>query len=159
VTNTIENGLVMWRAKRSRGPDVEMIVPLLVTVAVESKNTPGDALRDFSQVISYKGSEKYDAVMLRIEEPIEMEDERVKPLLGLARMCGIGVIAGGDRYSPLVGSEKVLLEALLHLTSDPAEVLRRMGWAAQILSMPPDRLLIFRKYLRAGDREQRCQGP
>ena len=149
MSNTVESCQLIWRAKKSKGPDVEMIVHLPVAVAVESKNTLGDALGDFDQVISYKRSRKYDATILRIERCIEKEGEKLEQLLKLASTHGVGVVVGGHRYSPLMGGERVLLQAPLHLTSDPVEVLRRSGSATQILRMPLDKLLIFRRYFKA----------
>jgi hypothetical protein len=136
---------ILWRARGSWGPDVEMVLPLSVTVAVEAKNTVGDALGDLDQLIGYARNRVYDATILRILHPRGREDD-LKKLLGAVRGYGIGVVVGGDAYSPLMGTERVLLRACLRLTSEPAEVIREMGLAARALEMPLSMLIEMRKF-------------
>jgi len=124
---------------------VEMVLPLPVTVAVEAKNTVGDALGDLDQLIGYARKEIYDAMILRILHPGGREDDLEK-LLRSVRGYGIGVVAGGDAYSPLMGNERVLLKACLRLTSEPAEVIRGMGLVARALDMPLSMLIEMRKF-------------
>jgi hypothetical protein len=141
----VERCRILWRARGSWGPDVEMVLPLPVTVAVEAKNTVGDALGDLDQLIGYARKEIYDATILRILHPGGREDD-LKKLLGVAREYGIGVVVGGDAYSPLMGAEEVLLRACLRLTSKPAEVVRGMGVAARALEVPLSMLIEMRKF-------------
>ena len=141
----VEREQILWRARGSWGPDVEMVLPLPVTVAVEAKNTVGDALGDLDQLIGYARKEIYDATILRILHPGGREDDLEK-LLRSVRGYGIGVVAGGDAYSPLMGNERVLLKACLRLTSEPAEVIRGMGLVARALDMPLSMLIEMRKF-------------
>jgi hypothetical protein len=141
----VERQRILWRARGSWGPDVEMVLPLPVTVAVEAKNTVGDALGDLDQLIGYARNRAYDAMILRILHPGGREDDLEK-LLRAVRGYGIGVVAGGDAYSPLMGNERVLLKACLRLTSEPAEVNRGMGLAARALEMPLSMLIEMRKF-------------
>jgi hypothetical protein len=141
----VERQRILWRARGSWGPDVEMVLPLPVTVAVEAKNTVGDALGDLDQLIGYARKEIYDAMILRILHPGGREDDLEK-LLRSVRGYGIGVVAGGDAYSPLMGNERVLLKACLRLTSEPAEVIRGMGLVARALDMPLSMLIEMRKF-------------
>jgi hypothetical protein len=71
VSILVEPFQILWRVKKSWGPDVEMILPLPIAVAVESKNTFGQALEDFDQIIGYRTAKRYDAVILRVEKRVE----------------------------------------------------------------------------------------
>jgi hypothetical protein len=133
----------------SWGPDVEMIVPLPVVLAVESKNTFGDALEDFNQIVGYRIAKKYDAIILRIEKRIKGDEEEHKLVLEKSSKLGIGVVLGGYSYSPLMGTEKVLARASLDFTSNFSEVVKDMGHAVQILKIPLDRLFVFREFFEA----------
>jgi len=144
----VESFQILWRAKKSRGPDVEMILPLPIAVAVESKNTFGQALGDFDQIIGYRTAKKYDAVILRVERWVERDREELELVLEQAGKLGIGVVVNGYSYSPLMGTEKVLARACLDLASDPGELIREMQPAPQILRMPLDRLLVFREFFK-----------
>jgi hypothetical protein len=141
----VERLRILWRAKESRGPDVEMVLPLPITVAVEAKNTVGDVLGDLDQLIGYARNESYDATILRVLRLGGREDD-LKKLLGAVREYGIGVVVGGDAYSPLMGTERVLLRACLRLTSEPAEVIKGMGLAARAIDMPSSMLIEMRKF-------------
>jgi len=149
----VESSRILWRANKSWGPDVEMILPLPITVAVESKNTFSQALEDFDQIIGYRTNKKYDAVILRIEKRVERDRDELELVLEQAGKLGIGVVVNGYSYSPLMGSEEVLAQACLDLASDPNEVIRRMQHASQILKIPLDRLFVFRKFFEARSRE------
>ncbi|MCC6014673.1 MAG: hypothetical protein LM564_03095, partial [Desulfurococcaceae archaeon] len=94
----------MWRSKRSWGPDVEMMVLLPVAVAVESKHTVADAYEKLGQLINYSLSDMYDAVVLRLEEAPRSSEE-LKKLADVVGEYGIGVVVGGEPYSPLSGAE------------------------------------------------------
>jgi hypothetical protein len=129
-----------------------MVLPLPITVAVEAKNTVGDALGDLDQLIGYARNEIYDATILRILYPGGREDD-LKELLGEARRYGIGVVVRGDPYSPLMGTEEMLLKACLRLTSEPAEVVKRMGLAMRAIDMPLSILTEMRKFFEVCCRE------
>jgi hypothetical protein len=148
VSALVEPFQILWRAKKSWGPDVEMILPLPIVVAVESKNTFGQALEDFDQIIGYRTAKKYDAVILRVERRVERDREELELVLEQASKLGIGVVVNGYSYSPLMGAEKVLARACLDLASDPGELIREMQPASQILRMPLDRLLVFREFFK-----------
>jgi hypothetical protein len=143
VSNHIE---IIWRSKKSRGPDVEMILPLPFTVAIESKNTVAEALDDFGQIIRYIESKKYDSVIIKILEFNDRQDdsEKYKTLQELADRFKVGILIGEDPYAPLMGNEKVLKKSGLSLYSDPAELLKSMG--SQVLKryVPLDNLISFR---------------
>jgi hypothetical protein len=146
MSNLIEKAQILWRKKESRGPDVELILPLPVAVAVETKNTFGQALEDLDQIIGYQATKKYDAVVLRVERLIEEEKNPLKLVLDQATKLGIGVVVGGYSYSPLMGTEKVLARAHLDLISDPGKLAKEMGRALQKLELSLDKLLSFRKF-------------
>lgn len=141
----VERQQILWRARESWGPDVEIVLPLPITVAVEAKNTIGDALEDLDQLISYARNKSYDAIILRVLH-LGGKEDYLKKLLGAVRGHGIGVVVGGDAYSPLMGAEEAILRACLRLTSEPAEVVRRMGLAARALEMPLSMLINLRKF-------------
>jgi len=150
---SVEPSQILWRVNKSRGPDVEMILPLPIAVAVESKNTFGQVLEDFDQIIGYRAAKKYDAVILRVEKRVEGDREELKLVLEQAGKLGIGVVVNGYSYSPLMGTEKVLARAHLDLASDPSEVVRRMQSASQILKMPLDKLFAFREFFEVRSHE------
>jgi|GEM_PF-2121611 hypothetical protein len=149
----VESSQILWRAKKSWGPDVEMILPLPIAVAVESKNNFGQALEDFDQIIGYRMAKKYDAVILRVEKRVEGDRDKLKLVLEQAGRLGIGVVVNGNSYSPLMGTERVLARACLDLASDPSELIRGMQSASQILKMPLDRLFVFREFFEVRSRE------
>jgi len=149
----VESSQILWRVNKSWGPDVEMILPLPIAVAVESKNTFGQALEDFDQIIGYRAAKKYDAVILRVEKRVEGDRNELELILEQAGKLGIGVVVNGYSYSPLMGTEKVLTRACLDLASDPSEVVRRMQHASQILKMPLDRLFVFREFFEVRPHE------
>jgi hypothetical protein len=153
MSTLVEQVQILWRAKKSWGPDVEMIVPLPVVVAVESKNTFRKALEDFDQIIGYRTAKEYDAVILRVEKRIEGDEEDLELVLERANKLGIGVVAGGYPYSPLMGTEKVFARAYLDLTSNPGELVRDMGLALQTLKTPLNKLFVFREFFRVSSRE------
>jgi len=136
---------IVWRSKRSWGPDVEMVLLLPVAVAVESKRTAADAFSSVGQIVSYSQSGRYDALILRLEEA-PRESEELGGLLDVLSKYGVGIVVGGEAYSPLSGTEEILQKALLSLSSDPLELLKDMGFSAQSLSASLDALLSFRKY-------------
>ena len=147
MSNSIEMYKMMWRSKGSRGPDVEMILPLPITVAIESKNTIAEALEDFDQIIRY--STKYDAIFIRLLKYNTRQDvkEKYKILQSLADRYRIGILIGEDPYSPLMGSEEVLKRSRLSLNSDPAELLKSMGSRALIRAVLLDKLVSFRRLI------------
>jgi hypothetical protein len=149
----VESSQILWRVNKSWGPDVEMILPLPIAVAVESKNTFGQALEDFDQIIGYRAAKRYDAVILRVEKRVEGDRDELELVLEQAGKLGIGVVVNGYSYSPLMGTEKVLARACLDLASDPSEVIRRMQHASQILKMPLDRLFVFREFFEVRPHE------
>jgi len=153
LSNLVEKTQILWRKKESAGPDVELILPLPIAVAVESKNTFGQALKDFAQIIGYQATKKYDAVILRVERLREEERNSLKLVLDQATKLGIGVVVGGYSYSPLMGSEKVLARAHLDLTSDPGKLAKDMGRALQKLELSLDKLLSFRKFFEVSSCE------
>jgi len=153
VSILVESSQILWRVNKSWGPDVEMILPLPIAVAVESKNTFGQALEDFDQIIGYRAAKKYDAVILRVEKRVEGDRDELELVLEQAGKLGIGVVVNGYSYSPLMGTEKVLARACLDLASDPSELIRRMQPASQILKMPLDRLFVFREFFEARSHE------
>jgi len=138
MSKLVEQNRIVWRSKKARGPDVEMVFFMPVSIAIESKHTVADALDKASQVIGYVQSKRYDAVFLRLENPPEKENRDLKSLKDIIGKYGIGIIIGGDPYSPLTGSEKVLQKASLNLCSNPSELLRDMSFSSQILSMPKE---------------------
>jgi hypothetical protein len=144
--NIVESCQIVWRSKKTRGPDVEMALPLPITVAIESKRTVADAYDKIGQLIDYVLSERYDAVFLRLEKPPRQGDENFRKLENAVSDYGIGILVGESPYSPLTESQSVLRKASLHLCSDPLELIRGMGLSAQSLKMPFDRILSFRKY-------------
>jgi hypothetical protein len=142
----VESTQILWRAKKSWGPDVEMFLPLPIAVAVESKNTFAQALEDFDQIIGYRMDKKYNAVILRVEKRVEGDRDELELVLEQAGKLGIGVVVNGYSYSPLMGNEEVLARARLELASDPRELIKGMQPALQILKMPLDRLFVFREF-------------
>lgn len=148
MTIDVKNRQIIWRAKESQGPDVEQILLLPVTLAIESKNTAGDAIGDSEQIISYIESKQYDAVFLRIIKYSEQREKEIDDLLNFVERYGIGLIEGGDSYSPLMWAERVLRKASLHLNSDPIKLARKMGANAQTMSLPLNKLCEFRKYFK-----------
>ena len=147
-----EFGRIVWRSKRSWGPDVEMLLLLPVAVAVESKRTVADALSKVGQLISYSQSERYDALILRLEEAPK-EDEELGTLVDVLGKYGIGIVVGGEPYSPLTGAEEILQRASLNLRSNPLELLEDMGLSAQSLAISLNTLLPFRRYFTVSYRE------
>jgi len=147
MSNNMETYKMMWRSKESRGPDVEMILPLPITVAIESKNTIAEALEDFDQIIRYSESDKYDAIFIRLLKYNTRQDvkEKYKILQSLADRYKVGILIGEDPYSPLMGSEEVLKRSRLSLNSDPAELLKSMGSRALIRAVLLDKLVSFRR--------------
>jgi hypothetical protein len=150
MSNYIEMYRMIWRSKESRGPDVEMVLPLPVTVAIESKNTIAEALEDFGQIIRYSESNKYDAVFIRLLKYNNRQDikEKYKILQSLAGRYRVGILIGEDPYSPLMGNEEVLERSFLSLNSDPAELLKSMGSRALIRTVPLDKLVSFRRLFK-----------
>lgn len=144
VSNHIE---MIWRPKKSRGPDVEMILHLPVTVAIESKNTVAEALDDFGQIIRYIESKKYDSVFIKILEDSDRQDdsEKYETLLRQADKHNVGILIGEDPYAPLMGNEKVLKRSRLSLNSNPAELLKSMGSNVLKRDVSFDKLVSFRR--------------
>lgn len=137
---------IVWRGKRARGPDVEMVFPLPIAVAIESKHTVADAYDKVGQVIDYALSGKYDAIFLRLEVPPEEGDEDFERLKSVIGTYGIGVVVGESPYSPLTESQMILQKASLCLRSNPSELIRDMGLSAQSLKASFDQLSLLRKY-------------
>ncbi len=125
-----------------------MILPLPITVAVESKNTVTDALDDFDQIIRYIESKNYDSVLIKILKYSNKQDdsEKFKTLQELADRFKVGILIGEDPYAPLMGNEKVLKRSGLSLYSDPAELLKSMGSQVLKREMSLDRLVLFRRF-------------
>jgi hypothetical protein len=144
MSNLVE---MRWRAKKSRGPDVEMVLLLPVTVAIESKNTAAEALEDFDQIISYSESNKYDAVFIKLLKYNNRQNdkEKYKTLQTLAGNYKVGILIGEDPYAPLMGNEEVLKRSRLSLNSDPAELLKSMGSQVLKRAVPLDKLVSFRR--------------
>jgi hypothetical protein len=145
---------IVWRTKKARGPDVEMVCFLPITVAIEVKHTVADAIDKVSQIINYALNEKYDAVFLHMEEASMGKNEDFSLLESIISKYGIGIIVGGALYHPLTGSQKILRKASLNLRSNPLDLLRDMGLSAQSLSAPADVLLSLRKYFKVNDHER-----
>jgi len=129
-----------------------MLLLLPVAVAVESKRTVADALSKVGQLISYSQSERYDALILRLEEAPK-EDEELGTLVDVLGKYGIGIVVGGEPYSPLTGAEEILQRASLNLRSNPLELLEDMGLSAQSLAISLNTLLPFRRYFTVSYRE------
>ena len=119
MTKAIKYVRMMWRKRGSHGPDVEMILYIPVTIAVESKPTADVALREIGQVIKYARSGVYDAVLLRLEGSERSCNAELRDLIEVAKQHGIGVVLGGEAYAPLIGIEQVLVGARLGLHGDP----------------------------------------
>jgi len=122
-----------------------MVLLLPVAVAVESKRTVADAFSKVGQIIGYSQSGRYDALILRLEEAPGGSEE-LGGLSDVLSKYGVGIVVGGEAYSPLSGTEEILQRALLSLSSNPLELLKDMGLSAQSLSASLDALLLFRKY-------------
>jgi len=150
--NWVEFGRIVWRSKRSRGPDIEMMLLLPVAVAVESKHTVADAYEKIGQLIDYGLNDMYDAVFLRLEEA-PRSGEELKKLVDVVDRYGIGVVVRGEPYSPLSGAEEVLRRALLTLRANPLKLLEDMGLSARSISASLDTLLTLRRYFTVGGRE------
>jgi len=143
----------MWRCRRARGPDVELLLPLPIAIAIESKRTAADALDKVSQVISYAMSGRYDAVFLRLDVPSKEGDEDLKRLKAIVGPHGIGIIVGGYPYSPLTELEALLQKAFLGLNSDPLDLIKDMGSSIHTMEVSLDSLLLLRKYFKVSCRE------
>ena len=141
----VESYQIVWRAKKARGPDVEMVFPLPIAVAIESKHSVADAYDNVGQVVGYALSRKYDAVFLRLEVPPKEGDEDFKKLKSVIGAHGIGVVVGESTYSPLIEPQMVLQRASLRLRSNPLELIRDMGFLAQSLKASFDELSSLRK--------------
>lgn len=128
---------------------MEMMVLLPVAVAVESKHTVADAYEKLGQLINYSLSDMYDAVVLRLEEAPRSSEE-LKKLADVVGEYGIGVVVGGEPYSPLSGAEEVLGKALLTLRGNPLKLLEDMGLSARSISASLDTLLTLRRYFTVG---------
>jgi len=110
---------MMWKPRGSHGPDVEMILYVPIAVAIESKPTVDVALKEIGQVIKYARSGMYDAVLVRLEKPPGANNAGLRTLMDIARQQGIGIVLGGGTHAPLIGSERVLIKALLELHGNP----------------------------------------
>lgn len=161
MPNIVEYTQVMWKPRKSHGPDVEMIIYIPIVVAVESKLTVDVALKEIGQVIKYARTRLYDAVLIRLEHPPADSNAGLRTLIDVAEQHGIGIILGGSTYAPLTGSEQVIAKALLGLQGDPVLLYRRRG-GMNILSKRADNtedqlkdLSHFRKYFLLAEKEKR----
>ena len=117
---------MLWKPRKTRGPDVEMIIYIPIAIALESKPTADAALKEIGQVIKYLKKGIYDAVLLRLESP-PRDNSELRTLIEVAKKYGIGIILGGKTYAPLMGFEDVLVEAQLRLRGNPALLYQRRG--------------------------------
>lgn len=129
-----------------------MVLLLPVAVAVESKHTVADAYEKIGQLIDYSLNDMYDAVVLRLEEAPRSSEE-LKKLADVVDRYGIGVVVGGEPYSPLSGAEEVLRRALLTLRANPLKLLEDMGLSARSISASLDTLLTLRRYFTVSGHE------
>jgi hypothetical protein len=129
-----------------------VVLLLPVAVAVESKHTVADAYEKIGQLIDYSLNDMYDAVVLRLEEAPRSSEE-LKKLADVVDRYGIGVVVGGEPYSPLSGAEEVLRRALLTLRANPLKLLEDMGLSARSISASLDTLLTLRRYFTVSGHE------
>ncbi|MEM4469045.1 MAG: hypothetical protein QXS32_08285 [Candidatus Nezhaarchaeales archaeon] len=153
MSNNLELIQMLWRYKKTRGPDVEAVIFLPIVVAIESKRTARAAFDSFAQIVTYAKDEKYDAVLLRLEENPD-KDSLNENFIELTRNYGIGVIVGGETYAPLSGSEEVLLKARLRLRSSPTAELYKEMQQVDVRIDDVGKLieyhLLFRKFFEMG---------
>lgn len=104
-----------------------MILFIPIVVAVESKSTASVALKEIHQVIKYARSGVYDAVLLRLENSPGTDSAELRNLIDVAKKHGIGIVLGGEAYTPLTGFEQILAEATLRLHGNPVDLYEKRG--------------------------------
>lgn len=149
--NNIEYIKMLWKSKRSHGPDVETILFLPIAIAVESKRSVDVALDDIAQIIRYAEDKNYDSVILRLEKSPE-ESRSFNMLLNLIKEYGVGIVIGEDPHAPLSGSDDVLLRAQVRIRTSS---LTRLCEGMQMVAMKAgsiedlvEDLSFFRKFFR-----------
>lgn len=149
----------LWKENRARGPDVEEILIIPLFIAIEDKRTARKAFDDIAQIIGYAESGRYDAVIIRLEESPEA-DQSYKRLVNLAKMYGVGIVAGGSPYNPLGGSEEVLLKAKISFrekTVPEIPELRSIKIRVQGEEELVKHLFAFRRFLTEGGSVEEAQ--
>lgn len=148
VVKNIELAGKLWKYNKTRGPDVEELLFVPLFVAVESKKTAADALASLQQIVGYAKSRSYDAVILRLEED-PPRDQYYESLVHQIKKQGIGLVVGGGPYTPLTGSEEIMLKARVNFRARLTRELSEMQLIKLSVQSEEDfvnHLLFARKY-------------
>ncbi|WP_131160166.1 hypothetical protein [Aeropyrum pernix] len=125
MSKTLEIPWMLYRRKGSYGPDVEVVLMMPISVAIEDKLSLEVALREFGQVLNYYMSGSYDAVFIRINDVASVDHRRLALLEHMASQHGIGVLVGGSPYSAFTESDVLKLPAVISMKGNPLRVYRR----------------------------------
>lgn len=126
--------LLIWKPRKSSGPDVEQMILVPVLVAVEDKDTPRQAVSDIGQILRYLP--RYDAVFVRVFDWVD--GRAANMLVELAAKHGLGVIVEDKPYEPIGPGSNFIIPAQVAFKNSISEKISRMqsGYSFKLCKKP-----------------------